>query len=256
MCLLSLACLFQSVYGVSPIWFRKGVFARYEFSSSTFIFTNGTWFKHDGSEAIFQWNCTDIKQGSAEINVSITFGQYTLSTLVYVNLDDRNVTLPNGAYLGKTYLWLSATPPDGGKLEITDENTAVVRYLGAMGTSQGFQKVYEARNGSAGGFYDLDTGLLTQSHFTNEPALLALNISDPGYYGSSGITATNIDLGPRELLIEIIFDLPFVLPIIAFVLVLAVVLRQLRKRAKRKKILGKKRVSSKRVLKDSGSFTK
>jgi hypothetical protein len=240
-------CLFQSAHGFSPTWFRKGVYARYEFLSSTFIFANGTWFKHEGSEAIFQWNCTNINQGNAEINVTLTYVQHTLSAQVYVNLDDRNVTLPNGAYLGKTYLWLSSTPANGETVQLTDGETFVVRYLGSVNTPQGFQKAYDGRKGQLGGIYDLDTGVLLQSLFTNEPTLLALNVSDPGYYGTSGITATNIDLGPRDLLMDIIILLPYVLPIIAFILVFAVVLRQLRKRARRRRVLRKKTVSSKPV---------
>jgi hypothetical protein len=233
-------CLLQSVHGFSPTWFRKGVYARYGFLSTTFIFANGTWFKHEGSEAIFQWNCTNINQGNAEINVTLTYGQHTLSAQVYVNLDDRNVTLPNGAYLGKTYLWLVSTPANEETVQLTDGETVVVRYLGSVNTPQGFQQAYDGRKGRLGGIYDLDTGVLLQSLFTNEPTLLALNVSDPGYSGTSGITATNIDLGPRDLLMEIILLLPYVLPIIALILLSALVVRQLRKRAKRKVTLGKK----------------
>jgi len=170
-----------------------------------------------------------------------------LSTLVYVNLDDRNVTLENGAYLGKTYLWLESTPFDGETLELTTGRTAVVAYKGSFGTPQGFQRIYVAENDRMGGYYALNSGVLIWSLFTDEPTLLALNISDPGYYGTSGITDTNIDLGPRDLMMDIIVLLPFALPIAVFVLVFALVVRQLRKRAKRKRILRRKTVSSKAV---------
>lgn len=219
----------------------KGAYARYEFESTTFIFSNGTWYKHGSQKVIFQWNCTDITQGNAELNVSLTYGQNMLSTLIHVNVEDRNVTLANGAYVGKTFLWLSANPAEGENVEITDGKSANITYEGFMSTCEGFQNFYRAVDGFIGGSYDSDTGLLIQSDFAQEPALLALNISEPGYYGSSGITATNIDLGPAELLPQIVTMLPFVLPIVAFIVIFALIVRRWRNRTKRKKILQKRK---------------
>jgi hypothetical protein len=221
-----------------PRWLREGVYARYEFPSGGITFSNGTW-KHVNFEAALQWECVDLEGGVAKLNISLYLNETLLSALVYVDLTSRDVTLPNGTYLGKTMLWLPANPAQDKLFELNKNQTARVQIRTQTDTCQGLQRYFEAEGEdlSIGGSYDLDTGVLIWTDWEYEPELLAFDIVDVGYHGSSGITATNIDLGPREWLFEILRNIPFILPIVGFALVSIFLYRRRRLKKRQRKQL-------------------
>lgn len=225
----------QSVLCSSPVWFREGVYARYEFKTSFILFYNGT-HERSYSHVAYEWRCVSLEGDVAGLNVSVTFDRTVqISTLVYVNTEDRNVTLLDGTYLGKTCLWLPASPEQNEIILLTDSKTAKIRIGGWMATPQGAQKSFVAENISLGGGYDLDTGVLITSSFREEPTLRALNIQDLG--GVVSFVATNIDLGPREWLMELLSAIPYTLPFIAVIVTFAFLLHKRQKKKKRKTAL-------------------
>lgn len=221
-----------------PAWLEESIYAKYEFESSSIHFINGTWI-FSKSQTAFRWECISIKGNVAELNISVMSkgeGQtIQLSTPVYVNMENRDVRLLDGTFIGKTFLWLPANPTYNKTVILTNNITAKVRVGGWMATCQGAQKSFWAENYTAGGGYDLDTGILIQSTLNREPTLLALGIMDLG--GVLSVTATNIDLGPREWLPEIIMLVPFFLPIIAFLIIFILLLRRRKQIKKRQTAL-------------------
>lgn len=169
----------------------------------------------------------NVEGNRAEVNISISFNNTKFTALVYVDTANRSVTLLNGTDVGTTYLWVPANP-----------NPDEVKILGTMATPQGQQKAFLEGNGD----YDLDTGVLIHSDFVDEPTLLAVGIVRPGFYGTSGIfSATNIDLGPREWLPEIIMAIPYVLPVVAFIIVLIFLFRKRQEKSRRQRALAAKK---------------
>jgi len=215
------------------VWLKEGVYARYEFESGGIIFSNGTW-EHSDSHAVFEWRCVSFEGEMAKLNVSIRFDHtIQFSTHVYVNVETRNVTLLDGTYVGKNWLWLPANPSKNETLRLEDNTTIKVDTGGSAPTCQGTQKCFFIMN--RGTTYDLDTGILVSSGFTGEPILRALNISD--ITGVAYFAATNIDLGPREWLIDLLYAIPFTLPFIAFIIIFAFLLHKRQQKKKRKMAL-------------------
>ena len=211
----------QLALSSSPTWLKEGVYVEYEFKSGDIRFLNGTWIS-DKFQAAFRWECINIKGDIATLNVSVIFNgemqTIQLSTIVYVDRQNRNVTLLNGTDIGKTLLW---TP-----INITAKIEA-----GWAATCQGAQKFFW----TDGRGYESDTGILIYLILSGEPALLALGVKDLDFVRvAPSITATNIDLGPREWLPEIILSLPYILPVIAFFIIFIVLLRRRVQRKKRK----------------------
>lgn len=220
----------------SPVWFSEGVYARYEFKTSFILFYNGT-HERSYSHVAYEWRCVSLEGDVARLNVSVTFDRTVqISTLVYVNTEDRNVTSLDGTYLGKTWLWLPASPRQNETILLTDSKTTKICIGGWMATPQGAQKCFIAQNVSLGGGYDLDTGVVISPSFREEPALRALNIRDLGG-GSASFVATNIDLGPREWLMDLLSAIPYTLPFIAFIVTFAFLLHKRQKKKKRKTAL-------------------
>jgi hypothetical protein len=227
----------QSVLCSSPVWFSEGVYARYEFKTSLIWFYNDT-YERSYSHVAYEWRCVSLEGDVAGLNVSVTFDHTVqISTLVYVNTEDRNVTLLDGSYLGKTWLWLPASPRQNETILLTDSKTAKIRIEGWMATPQGAQKSFYAINYPIGGGYDLDTGVLITSSFREEPTLRPLNIRDLGLSGSTSFVATNIDLGPREWLMDLLSAIPYTLPFIAFIVTFAFLLYKKQQKKKRKTAL-------------------
>lgn len=223
---------------VSPSWFKEGAYIEYRFSSGSIDFLNRTRLSPFFSETTFRWECTGIDGDIARLNVSIAFkGESSTlksSTLVCVNAENRDTKLLNGTYLGKTSLWKPANPAPNETVSVG----------GWIATCQGAQKCFWS-----GGGYDYDTGILLQSHFQGEATIRALNISDPGAFGVTSFAATNIDLGPREWLPEIVMAVPYMLPFIVFAAIFVFVFRRRQRTKRRKKALKSKDKTDSHVMK-------
>jgi hypothetical protein len=215
----------------SPVWLKEGVYFDYSSETADLVFSNGTRIISQ-CKAVLEWKCLNINVSKALLNVTLTFN-YTIrySTSLYVDVETENVILLNGTGLGKTFLWMPSDPYENQTLALTGSVTAKAHRIGWMATCQGAQKSFWARNMTASmwGGYDLDTGILIQSSFHNEPALLALGVSEIG--GAPTIAATNADLGPREWITEITMAITYLLPVLAIVTVsLAIYFKRRQKR--------------------------
>jgi hypothetical protein len=231
-----IAC-FRPVSGLSPSWFKEGVYAKYE-TRHSILFSNHM-LLFQGSQLAFQWKCIKLDGTIAELNVSVAVdGTTKFSAIVYVNIESREVNLPNGTYLGKTWLWLPANPSDNQTLELANNQTVQAKISGVMDTCQGPQKSFIAVNGFGGGGYDLDTGIAIQPDLREEPTLLAIGILD---MDGPTIVDTNIDLGPRELWIDLVKFLIFISPAIPFIIVFAFLYYRREKKKRRKIALAAKK---------------
>lgn len=238
----------QSTVNPSPIWLKDGVYAKYRFKSGGLFFLNDTFinFPHQ-AQATFRWECVSVNGSVAELNVTITFmgkeREVRLSTLVHVNVENRDVTLLNGTLIGKTYLWLPANPEEGQTVILAgkppDEVVAKVSIGGSAKTPQGYQRVFDFdptevkvlnRSVLKHGIFDLDSGVMIQAGLRGEATLLALDIWDVGLKGTLEFSATNIDLGPREVWPDIVTALPIAVPLVVFGFTLIFLLRRRRKR--------------------------
>jgi len=220
-CLVAIALLavlfacWEAGFCGSPAWLKEGVYFDYSSEAADLVFSNGTRIISQ-CKAVFGWKCLKINVSEAFLNVTLTFNNTVrYSTSLYVDTETESVVLLNGTGSGKTFLWMPSDPYENQTLELTGSVTAKVHRIGWMTTCQGAQKSFWAKNMSAGvwGGYDLDTGILIQSSFHNEPTLLALGISEIG--GAPTIIATNVDLGPREWITEITMAITYLLPVLA-----------------------------------------
>lgn len=229
----------QSVFGASPSWLTKGAYVRYEtrLGSNTEVgyvyFLNGTQ-TNEACFVVLQWECMDIEGNKAMLDINVTHttkskGVAMYQTRVYVNTEDRDVTLLNETYIGKTWLWLPRNPAQGEIIEINDSTNATADVKGWMATCQGAQKSFWVYGF---GGYDLDTGILLSPYFEGDPILQALGILS---IKNLNIADTNINLGPREWLPEIIMSLPYVLIIASIGIIFLPVLRRRRKRSRSKR---------------------
>ena len=226
-CLLSCFLVFTSLAtplsNSSSSWLRQGAYVKYASSSTA-----------------FRWECISIDGSVAELSLSYSVNDTILySGAVHVDAQNRSTYLLNGTYLGKTVLWLPANPAQGEKIEMLDNKTGEADVGGWVPTVQGAQKVFSV---SWDGFWDLDTGtLLSYSGYPSlaDPVFRAIGLPS---FGDFEMVETNIDLGPREWLPEIIYALPYLLPIIAFVVVFIFLLRRRqRKKKQRETLMGKQR---------------
>lgn len=232
----------QPVSGTLPPWLKPGKWVEYKSRLYSLSFLNGTKVSSDsGFKTVLRIECLTVKVDTAEMNVTLeamTQNIY-LSAKVYVDAD-RNVTLPGGKYVGKTFLWLPRNPKQGENLTLTDSETANAHVGGYTATCQGYQKCFlvdTLKTYWIDGLYDLDTGILVDGTFlkgsyTAEATMLALNISRV-LSDSLELADTNIDLGPREWLYEIIDLIPLFLPLMAFMLILIYMLHRRRRRRKK-----------------------
>lgn len=227
---------------LSPVWFLFVVMlsANVVYSSPSWLKT-GAYLRYEDSSVALEWKCTGLIGKIAEINVSLYRGDtQVLTAVVFVDTESRGAFLQNGTYLGNTTLWLVASPMNDQIITLNDGESCKVLYTGShMVTIQGRQKGYFAEGMSTGGFYDFDTGILIyQDLYRVDPAL-----SKIGFPSISGypIVATNIDLGPRELLPEIIMAMPYLLIAVAIVTVPAFVYWKRRQKRRQKATLAERR---------------
>lgn len=225
--LLLFFLFFQPVLGVSPPWLKKEAYVKYEAKAAYIWFSDGT-RTHERSLVAFKWECVNLEGNTAELNISVALNAaIQFSTRVYVNAENRSVTLLNGTYIGKTWLWLPANPAQNETIPLADNVTTRARVGGWMSTCQGAQKCFCVRVGG----YDLDTGIPIQPVFDGDPTLRALGISE---INNLNIAAINIDLGPREWLMDLILAVPYMLPFIAFAVILIFLIRRRQQKKKRK----------------------
>jgi len=231
----------------TPIWMEKGTFVQYEFKSAGVIFLNNTLspFENDAS-ATWRWECIELDDDLATLNVSISFTEEKkslfISKEVDVNTTNRQVMLSNGTLIGTTNLWAKANPTDGEEIVVWD--TPPDRILGVAEkggwsyTPQGAQKIYilegagtiNGRNALFDSLHDIDTGIMIDGIIHHEATLFALDIDSLGVNGRFLFTDTNIDLGPRELWPEIFGLLPILIIVIVFVSVFVIFYHRRRKR--------------------------
>jgi len=198
----------------SPSWLKKGAYVKYGSSSTA-----------------FRWECIDIDGNMAELNWSYSVNDTILrSAVVRIDIQNRTTYLSNGTYLGKTVLWLPADPVQDEMIEVSDNNSYKAEVRGWVFTIQGAQKIFYFYRIS--GFWDLDTGILLEAD--DDQAFAAAGF--PSFQGFK-IVETNIDLGPREWLPEIIYALPYLLPIIAFLVVFIFLLRRSQRKKKQREML-------------------
>lgn len=231
-----------------PIWMKEGVFVQYEFKSIGIIFQNRTSIHFEPKASVtWRWECTGLDDDLATLNVSINYiGEKKtlfLSKEIKVNTINRKVFLSNGTLIGTTHLWAVANPVDGEEIVVwdvpPDKIVAVVEIGEAWSnTPQGGQKIYDLNgkgqiNDHDAYFrtsHDFDTGIMIDGVIANEATLYALDISSLLPDDRFLFTDTNIDLGPRELLPEILGLLPIILVIILFISVLVILYYRRRKR--------------------------
>jgi hypothetical protein len=214
---------------------KVGTYAEYKLQSTGIVFLNMTFFDINAT-ATFRWECVDLNETLAKLNVSITFNGETqdihFSTELYVNIVTREVILQNGTLIGKTRLWAPAYPEENETVFLWDNPPdrvvgKVKGLRGTQGTPQGYQQVFIVEgNGTFMGrptgflmFYDLDTGIMTSGTLWYEVTLLPFGIAYPGTQGTISFTNTNIDLGPRELWPEIVTSLLIIAPITVFLVI-------------------------------------
>jgi hypothetical protein len=90
----------------------------------------------------------------------------------------------------------------------------------------------------------LDTGLVI-SFAGSDPTLRAMGVQD---IDIAVLAATNIDLGPRELWVDILYSMPIVAPIIGFTGITLFVWRRRRKKKIRGEVIIKKKERLERKL--------
>jgi len=232
-----------------PIWLNKDTFAQYEFKSSAIFFLNKTTipFENDAS-ATLRWECTEMNDDLATLNVSISFTgekkSLFISKEVDVNTTSRQVFLSNGTLIGTTRLWAKANPTDGEEIVVWDVppdkivGSVEIRGFWSSNTPQGAQKIYDiegkgtinGKNALFDSAHEVDTGIMIEGILSNEATLLALGIDTLGVNGQFSFSDTNVDLGPKEMLPEILGLLPILLVVILFISVFVILYYRRRKR--------------------------
>lgn len=231
----------------TPIWMEKGTFVQHEFKSAGIVFQNRTLVPFEPDAAVtWRWECTEINDDLATLNASITVTgekkSLFISKEVGVNTTNRQVFWSNGTLIGTTNLWAKANPTDGEEIVVwdtpPDRILGIVEKGGWAYTPQGAQKIYNlygkgtinGQNALFDSLHDIDTGIMIDGILHHEATLLALGIDSLGVNGRFSFTATNIDLGPRELLPEILGLLPILIIVIVFISVFVILYRRRRKR--------------------------
>jgi hypothetical protein len=197
---------------------------------------------------VYRWGCLSVEGSIAKLNVSLFSNEtvssptgwvgenLSLTTMVNVDIETREVTLLNGSAFGKTLLWLPANPGDGEIININGK-TAKISVGGTTDTPQGAQNIFRVINSSIpfSGFYDLDTGVrisgFSGGEWVYEGTIKALGIKNR-LIRLLGLSDTNIDLGPQEWWPVIGRYLVFTPLVAIFIVVPVFILRRRQKRAR------------------------
>ena len=260
------SCYAQSSSILAPTWIKEGTYANYIFYEATSTEDSSVWyagflngtniFFRNVTSAVFRWECIQLEDNMARLNVSISVTSteqsenFYNSTLIDVDIVNRSVYLQNGTLIGTTHLWVPSSPADGQEIILWDVppdkatgNITAARDGQAtytFQTSQGTQRFFSVDNivGKINGkdafffggnpWYEYDTGLMIQGTLDNEPAIASLGLD--GDITQS--VDTNIDMGPPRLDIDLQFVLGLV-AIVASIIILTVI--TIRRRRQRKK---------------------
>lgn len=239
----------------APTWMKPSAYTEYKSEPIGLFFLNGSTsmtMDIEGDRIIFRWECIELNDATAKLEVSLDFGEgdkgIHLSDVIYVDTISRDVFLSNGTLIGTTRLWFPASPTQDQELIFWDfppEKIVTIADTGSpnkpqvTATIQGVQNFFfvEAsgeirgeQNFIPSSAYDFDTGVLILGFLDFEPMLLALGIKK--VIGSAELVATNIDLGPREIIYDIRAALPYVAIIVALTLIFVAVYWQRRKKKK------------------------
>ena len=241
----------ETVCETPPSWMREGTYAEYTFESNLIWFLNGTLFRfQDYAQTIFRWECVELNETYAILNVTITYIEneriIRFSDNIRVELSTRKVLDSDGIPVGRTQLWLPLYPNVGDTYIMFDDPLLVgeVTEVGAgwSGTPQGAQNIFIVEGyGAIGGwwsvfsgFYDIDTGVGIDLSLRYEPLLVALGISDAGRSGLIYFTDTNINLGPRNIFPEFFFALLYSSPVLVFLVIFILIHRRRKRKAYKK----------------------
>ena len=237
---------FQASSILAPSWMKEGTYVSYDLTPTgksytdgvldtsqdlPLYFQNGTHIKfRNVTSVIFRWECTDLKENMATLDVSysvtsdLASDNFYTSTLVDVDVTNRRVSFQDGTLIGTTRFWLPSSPADGQEVTLWDvppeKVTANVRAKQPNGedlfTSATisepqrifmFQNITGTMNGETvnegtfmgGGMYEYDTGIFVGGSIARESLFTALGISNmeiPNY------VTTNIDMGPAKIVIN------------------------------------------------------
>ena len=212
-----------------PSWMKQGSFVEYTFDWQGYAPIDGSIivFQKPYCTANLRWECLNLNGDYAILNASLLSNKVNISSIVSINLNNQDVFLQNGTYLGQTLLWGPANPSqnDTVKLWSADSNTNSSTIIGNVNiqgysiTPQGYQEIYvlegkgtvRGSNSIITRLYDLNTGVMTDGVLGNEPILLSLNISDIFRIGHLNFSSTNIDLGSCLVSPQIVELFPFIL---------------------------------------------
>jgi hypothetical protein len=264
--LLAVLLLSSSItycYGAEPLfgpsWLKVGTYVEYEGDAFVIDFLNGTMtFLGDDATGVFRWECIDLNENIAKLNVSLKAGDENssiyFSTEVNVDTISRDVFFLNGTLIGTTHLWIHANPEEGKEIVLwnlpPDRITAKADRTAFYRTPQGVQKViFLEGNGSiskednsidffgnGGGqmiihaMFDLDTGVMLHTILMNEATTFALGLDQ---LFAIELTKTNINLGPRELMFDLRALIPYLAVAAALVTIFVTIYLRRRKNKKR-----------------------
>ena len=255
------SCAAQSSSILAPIWMKEGSYVNYDFTPTGISYTNGILdtsksmnvnflngtnvLYQNVTSVIFRWECIQLKQDTAILNVSYSItsnlasDNFYISTLVNVDIANRSVLLQNGTLIGTTDLWLPSSPANGQEVvlwdvppdrvtaNVTTENTSPTFILGNIGGTINGKKVGESEF-QGGGIYNYDTGLMVSGPMPFEPMFTALGIS---MYYWAGSISTNIDMGPTRTIIDWGYVLGLAAIACSIIMVVAVlIIKRLRQR--------------------------
>ncbi|MCW4010433.1 MAG: hypothetical protein NWF05_07410 [Candidatus Bathyarchaeota archaeon] len=238
--------------GCSPNWMQTGTFCTYLSESSSIGFADNSFvLLKDNKSVIYRWECKSITNNTATLEISLQYNvnnsQVILNSSILVDTRTKCVYLLNGSNIGQTRLWMEPTPVDGQNVTIWD---VPPEHVGGTITSIVYGKTLycDTPEGQQAAFlvqgsgtikgvpiassatYEFDTGIMINGNMLNDPTLLSINVKNIS--SRLELLETNIDLGPKETMFEILSYIPAVAISVAIITILGVLLFRLRKRKK------------------------
>jgi len=272
----SCAAQFQASSILAPSWMKEGTYVNYDFTqtgksysngvldtskSHTVYFLNGTRIQsRNVTSVIFRWECTNLKENMATLDVSysvtsdLASDNFYTSTLVDVDIANRRVSFQDGTLIGTTNFWLPSSPADGQEIMLwdvpPDKVTATVRAKQPNGedlftgqTLEEPQRIFMLQNITGtmngeevneatfwgGGMYEYDTGLYVGGPIRRDSLFTALGIDNSD---SPNSMTTNVEMGPAKIVI----NWGYVLGLAAFVgsIILVAALLLIKRRRQRR----------------------
>lgn len=241
----SCAAQFQVSSTLAPSWMNEGTYVDYDFTPQagysngvletsvdlSVSFLNGSRIRfRNVTSVIFRWECTDLKENMATLDVSysvtsdLASDNFYTSTSVDVDIATRRVSFQDGTLIGTTNFWLPSRPANGQEILLWDvppeKVTANVRASEPNGedifTGQTLsepQRVFQLQNMTGtmngqvvndstfwgGGMYEYDTGLYVNGPIFLDSLFTAIGIDNREF---PIFVTTNIDMGPAKIVIS------------------------------------------------------